>query len=145
MAKRTQSTKTSINPSDNKTNIVAFLKTRQTQTVVGIFLISFAIFLCIAFISFFFHWQEDQSTLTKLVDRSVNSKNLLGKIGAYISHFLIYKSFGVGAFIIAYQLFLTGVKILLKKKLSKIIISWNWSLFFMLWLSIALGFTHHNY
>jgi len=145
MAKRTQSTKTTIGSSDRKMTIVAFLKTRQTQTIIGIFLISFAAFLCIAFVSFFFHWQEDQSTLTKLLDRSVKSNNLLGKIGAYLSHFLIYKSFGVGAFIIAYQLCLTGVKILLKKKLSTIIIAWNWSLFIILWLSISLGFMYQNY
>ena len=69
----------------------------------------------------------------------------MGKIGAYLSHFLIYKSFGVGAFIIAYQLCLTGVKILLKKKLSTIIIAWNWSLFIMLWLSVSLGFMYQSY
>ena len=140
MAKRTKSTNATINSSEKNSTIVAFLKTRQTQTILGVFLILFAVFLCIAFISFFFHWQEDQSTLSKIVDKSVKSKNLLGKIGAYLSHFLIYKSVGIGAFIIAYQLFLTGVKIILKKKLSKIIISWNWGLFVSLWLSISMGF-----
>jgi S-DNA-T family DNA segregation ATPase FtsK/SpoIIIE len=140
MAKRTKSTNATINSSEKNSTIVAFLKTRQTQTILGVFLILFAIFLCIAFISFFFHWQEDQSTLSKIVDKSVKSKNLLGKIGAYLSHLLIYKSVGIGAFIIAYQLFLTGIKIILKKKLSKIIISWNWGLFITLWLSISLGF-----
>ena len=140
MAKRTKSTNATINSSEKNSTIVAFLKTRQTQTILGVFLILFAVFLCIAFISFFFHWQEDQSTLSKIVDKSVKSKNLLGKIGAYLSHFLIYKSLGIGAFVIAYQLFLTGVKIILKKKLSKIIISWNWGLFVSLWLSISMGF-----
>jgi S-DNA-T family DNA segregation ATPase FtsK/SpoIIIE len=140
MAKRTKSTNATINSSEKNSTIVAFLKTRQTQTILGVFLILFAVFLCIAFISFFFHWQEDQSTLSKIVDKSVKSKNLLGKIGAYLSHFLIYKSLGIGAFVIAYQLFLTGVKIILKKKLSKIIISWNWGLFISLWLSISMGF-----
>jgi S-DNA-T family DNA segregation ATPase FtsK/SpoIIIE len=140
MAKKTKSTNATINSSEKNSTIVAFLKTRQTQTILGVFLILFAVFLCIAFISFFFHWQEDQSTLSKIVDKSVKSKNLLGKIGAYLSHLLIYKSVGIGAFIIAYQLFLTGIKIILKKKLSKIIISWNWGLFITLWLSISLGF-----
>ena len=145
MTKRTQNTKISRSSSDRKPSIIAYLKTRQIQTILGIFLISFATFLCIAFISFFFHWQEDHSTFTKLVDRSVKSENLLGKIGAYLSHFLIYKGVGIGAFIIAFQIFLTGVYILFKKKLSTIIISWNWNLFVMLWLTITLGFVHHNY
>jgi S-DNA-T family DNA segregation ATPase FtsK/SpoIIIE len=145
MTKRTQNTKTTMSPSDRNPSIIAFLKTRQIQTILGIFLISFATFLFIAFISFFFHWQEDHSTFTKLVDRGVKSENLLGKIGAYLSHFLIYKSVGIGAFVIAFQTFLTGVYILFKKKLSTIVISWNWNLFVMLWLSVSLGFMHHNY
>ena len=142
MAKSKQGTKKIINTSENKPSFFAFLKTRQSQTILGTFLILFAIFLCIAFISFFFNWQEDQSTISKLTDKTVRSKNLLGKIGANLSHFFIYKSFGIAAFIIAFQVFLTGALILLKKKLNKIIISWNWNLLATLWLSISLGFLH---
>jgi len=145
MAKRTQSTNNSLDSSEKKLGIYDFLKTRQAQTILGTFLILFSAFLCIAFISFFFNWQEDQSVLTKLTDKTVKSENLLGKIGANLSHFLIYKSFGIGAFVIALQVFLSGVYILLKKKFASIIISWNWSLFAMLWLSISLGFVHNKY
>ena len=80
MGNRKTSTNTTINSSDNKPNIFAFLKTRQAQTILGTFLILFSAFLCIAFFSFFFNWQEDQSTLTKLTDRTVTSNNLLGKV-----------------------------------------------------------------
>ncbi|WP_299049474.1 DNA translocase FtsK 4TM domain-containing protein [uncultured Polaribacter sp.] len=145
MAKKKTSTKKVINSSDSKPNIFTFLKSRQTQTVLGVFLILFAAFLCIAFISFFFNWQEDQSTLNQLLDKTVKSKNLLGKIGANLSHFFIYKCVGISAFLIAFQFFLTGAYILLKKKFSKIILSWNWSLLVTLWLSISLGFSAHKY
>ena len=145
MAKRKQSIKSTKKTTENKSSFFAFLKTRQTQTILGTFLILFSVFICIAFISFFFNWQEDQSTLTELSNKAVKSKNLLGKIGANLSHFFIYKSFGLGAFIIAFQVFLTGAYILLKKKLSKIIISWNWSLIAMLWISVTLGFLHKKY
>ena len=145
MAKRKQSIKSTKKTTENKSSFFAFLKTRQTQTILGTFLILFSVFICIAFISFFFNWQEDQSTLTELSNKAVKSKNLLGKIGANLSHFFIYKSFGLGAFIMAFQVFLTGAYILLKKKLSKIIISWNWSLIAMLWVSVTLGFLHKKY
>jgi S-DNA-T family DNA segregation ATPase FtsK/SpoIIIE len=145
MAKRKTSTNTTINSSDTKPNIFAFLKTRQAQTILGTFLILFSAFLCIAFISFFFNWQEDQSTLTELADKTVRSKNLLGKIGANLSHFFIYEGFGIGAFIIAFQVFLTGSHIFLKKKLSKIVVSWNWAIITMLWGAICLGFIHSKY
>ena len=145
MTKRKQSAKNIIDSSEKKPNIFAFLKTRQAQTILGTFLILFSAFLCIAFISFFFNWQEDQSSLTKLTDITVRSENLLGKIGANLSHFFIYNGFGIGAFIIPLQIFISGFFILLKKKSSKIIISWNWGLTAMLWISISFGFIHRNY
>ncbi|WP_343330256.1 FtsK/SpoIIIE family DNA translocase [Polaribacter staleyi] len=145
MTKRKTSTKTPLNSSENKPNIFAFFKSRQAQTILGTFLILFSAFLCIAFISFFFNWQEDQSALTELANKTVRSKNLLGKIGASLSNFFIYKGFGIAAFIIAFQIFLTGSYILVKKKLAAIIISWNWGLIAMLWISISLGFVHDNY
>ncbi len=125
---------------EKKSSVFAFLKTKQTQTILGFFLLFFALFLSIAFISFFFNWQEDQSTLAKLGDKTVKSSNLLGKIGANLSHFFIYKGFGIGAFVIAFQIFITGLYVLFQRKLSKIVISWNWALIAMLWLSVTLGF-----
>jgi len=108
-------------------------------------LILFSLFLCIAFISFFFSWQEDQSALGKLTDKTIRSENLLGKIGASLSHFFIYDGFGIAAFIISFQIFLSGFYILIKKKFSKIIVSWNWNLFAMLWISVAFGFVNQKY
>ena len=125
---------------DKKTPFFSFLKTRQAQTVIATFLILFASFLAIAFVSFFFNWQEDQSSLLKFTDKNVLSENLLGKIGAKLSHFFIFEGFGIAAFIIVFQVFITGIYWLFKKKIAKIIISWNWGLSIMLWLSIVFGF-----
>jgi S-DNA-T family DNA segregation ATPase FtsK/SpoIIIE len=145
MAKRKPSTKTTTDTSERKPSIFAFLKTKQAQTIFGIFLMLFALFLSIAFISFFFNWQEDQSTLDQLTNRAVKSKNLLGKIGANLSQFFIYKGFGIAAFIIALQLFLTGLYILFQRKLSKMVISWNWGLIAMLLVSVTLGFLNEKF
>tara|TARA_B110000902_G_scaffold265574_1_gene350283 strand:- start:964 stop:3411 length:2448 start_codon:yes stop_codon:yes gene_type:complete len=130
---------------EEKISIFDSLKTRQAKTLFSIFLMLFAVFICIAFISFFFNWQEDQSTLHYVTDTSVKSKNLLGKIGANLSHFFIYKGFGLAAFIISFQIFITGLYILIKKKFSKIIISWNWGIIAMLWISLAFGFLDKEY
>ena len=129
---------------ETKTGVFSFLKTRQAQTIIAAFLLLFAVFLAIAFISFFFNWQDDQSGLTRLSDKTVLSKNLLGKIGAKLSHFFIYKGIGIAAFIIAFQLFKTGLFWLLQKKIGRIIISWNWGLSMMLWISIAFGFLENE-
>jgi S-DNA-T family DNA segregation ATPase FtsK/SpoIIIE len=145
MAKRKPSTEKTADNTERKPSVFAFLKTKQTQTIFGSFLMLFSIFLCIAFVSFFFNWQEDQSTIHQLSNRAVKSENLLGKIGANLGHFFIYKGFGIAAFIVSFQLFSTGFSILLKRKLSKIIISWNWGLTAMLLVSISLGFLHEKF
>jgi S-DNA-T family DNA segregation ATPase FtsK/SpoIIIE len=145
MAKRKPSAKKITEISEKKPLIFAFLKTKQAQTIFGFFLLLFSLFTCIAFISFFFNWQEDQSTLHQLTNRAVKSKNLLGKFGANLSHFFIYKGFGIAAFILAFQLFLTGLYILFQKKLSKMIVSWNWGLIAMVLVSVTLGFLHEKF
>ena len=145
MAKRKPSAKKTMETSERKPSVFAFLKTKQAQTIFGIFLMLFSLFICIAFISFFFNWREDQSTLHQLTNRAVKSSNLLGKIGANLSHFFIYRGFGIAAFIITFQLFLTGVYILFQRKLSKMIISWNWGLVAMVLVSVMLGFLHEKF
>ncbi len=145
MAKQKLSTNKTNAQKVEKTSIFSYLKSRHSKTLFSIFLILFSFFLCIAFISFFFNWQEDQSTLNYLTDKTVQSKNLLGKIGAHLSNFFIYEGFGLAAFIIPFQVFLTGFFTLVQKKFSRIIISWNWGLLSMVWISIAFGFLNENY
>ncbi len=144
MAKKTKKTSTK-KPKIKKPNpIVTFFKSRQTQTVIGSFLILFSLFLLVAFISFFFSWQEDQSVVSEFANKKVPTKNLLGKVGASLSHFFIYEGFGLGAFVIPYLLCITGLFWLFRTKLSKVIVSWNWGLLGMLWLSITFGFFSKN-
>nr|BFF37112.1 DNA translocase FtsK [Tenacibaculum mesophilum] len=136
--------KTTVQKKQSKTSIIkkakTFFSNRQNQTILGFFLLLFSIFLTVAFISFFFSWQEDQSTLSQFADRTIPTKNLLGKIGAKLSNFLVYDGFGLGAFIIPITLFLTGSRILLQTNLKRIITSWNWAILIMLWFAITLGF-----
>ena len=73
MARKKQATQKKTSSSILKNDIFSFLKTRQTKTVIAVFLILFAVFLTIAFISFFFTWQEDQSTLNYLSDKTIKS------------------------------------------------------------------------
>jgi S-DNA-T family DNA segregation ATPase FtsK/SpoIIIE len=145
MTKNKLNTNKTTTQKEEKTSIFSYLKNRQFKTLFSIFLILFSVFLCTAFISFFFNWQDDQSTLNYLTDKNVKSKNLLGKIGANLSNFFIYEGFGLAAFIFPFQVFLTGFHILFQKKFSRIIISWNWSLLSLLWVSIAFGFLNINY
>lgn len=113
---------------------------RQAQTVIGLFVTLFGLFLFTSFISFFFTWKADQSTLHQLGDKTVLAQNLLGKIGANLSNFFIYQGFGIAAIVIPILLSISGIYIILKIPLRKIFRSWNWGLLGLLWISTTLGF-----
>ncbi|WP_456423887.1 DNA translocase FtsK 4TM domain-containing protein [Lutibacter sp.] len=136
--KKKTSTKKIIKPRFQKTK--SFFGNQQTQTIIGVFVILFAFFLLISFISYFFNWQEDQSQLSNFTDKNISVKNLLGKIGASISHFFIYKSFGVAALYIPFLLFISGISIFFKGKLKKVRKIWGWGVLGILWVSISFGF-----
>ena len=140
MAKKTKSTKTKTIKMSKFQSLKAFLRNRQTHTVFGLFSIVFSFFLTIAFFSFFFSWKADQSTLNTFENQSIHAQNLLGKIGANLSHFFIYNGFGLAAFIIPILLFITGVYSLFKVPSRKTFATWNWGILAMLWFSISFGF-----
>ncbi|WP_456376442.1 DNA translocase FtsK [Lutibacter sp.] len=139
MAKKKITTKKTVTKQRfKKTN--SFFGSRQTQTILGLFIVLFSIFLFISFISYLFNWQEDQSELSNFTDKNIPVKNLLGKIGASISHFFIYKSFGIAALYLPILLFLSGLLIFLKGTLSRIRKTWGWGILGILWFSISFGF-----
>ncbi len=113
---------------------------RQRLVLFGAFLILTAALLFLAMISYLIHWQEDFSTLENLSNSSVESVNVLKKLGAYVSHFLVYKLFGLGAFILAYLLLYTGLTYFLNLAKQKLLKQWSWGLLHTLWLSISMGF-----
>lgn len=125
--------------------IKIFFTNRQTQTVLGSFLILFAVFLTVAFLSFFYTWQQDQSIIQQFVNKSIVPENLLGKIGANLSYFFVYKGVGLGAFLVPYLCFVTGLFFLFRTKLSALIVRWNWSILAMIWLAITIGFVNDKY
>jgi len=139
MAKKKITTnKNSSKPRFQKTK--SFFGNRQTQTIIGLFIVLFSFFLLVSFISYLFNWQQDQSQLSNFTDKNITVKNLLGKIGASISHFFIYKSFGVAALYLPILLFFSGLFIFLKGSLLKVRKSWGWGILGILWFSILFGF-----
>jgi S-DNA-T family DNA segregation ATPase FtsK/SpoIIIE len=130
-------------PKKNKRSpkkIGVFFQNRQNQFVLSLFLMIIALLLFIAFISFFKSWQADQSILTELSDKNTTAKNWIGKIGAQISNFFLYKGFGVGSFVIPVLLFFTGLYLLLQITLKKMRKPWFFGILGMVWISLLFGF-----
>lgn len=126
-------------------NPISFALNKQQKIILGSFLFFLGIWLLIAFISYFFTWKVDQSILSEMNDRDVGAANIISKLGAKVSHFFIYKGFGVASIIIAVLLCITGIYYFFdyaKTKLKKL---WFWGITVMLWISITFGFSKAYY
>ncbi|WP_029033528.1 FtsK/SpoIIIE family DNA translocase [Salinimicrobium terrae] len=137
MAKRKAVKKSSSKSTFSKSS---FKLSPRGKVILGSFLIFFGLALLIAFTSFLFNWQADQSTLTQLENRQVETKNLLSKFGAAISNFFIYEGFGVAAFAFAFLIITTGIYYFMSLNKKPLFRFWFWGMMVMIWLSIFLGF-----
>ncbi|MFH6604049.1 DNA translocase FtsK 4TM domain-containing protein [Maribacter algicola] len=117
-----------------------FRLSKQNKIILGSLLMLFSIALFFSFISFYFTWQEDQSLLTEFADRNKEAENLLNKFGASVSHFFMYRGFGLASLILPFLLFVTGLYMFLSLEKKGLLEKWIWGSIFVIWISIALGF-----
>jgi S-DNA-T family DNA segregation ATPase FtsK/SpoIIIE len=108
-------------------------------------LLSFYLFL--ACLSYVFTWTEDQDRVLNkglfefLFDGNEEPvSNWLGKFGAWTSHLLIFKWFGLSSFGLTFLLFISGVKILFNVTLTPIAKSYTVVSILSVWTSIFLGY-----
>ena len=100
--------------------------------------------------AYLFTWRIDQDKLNLpwndiLFNSQIQVENWLGKLGALISHQLIFNGFGITAFLFPFLLFLVGFRILFKTNLLPLFTSFKYSLFSIFWLSVALSYIFSTY
>ena len=117
----------------------------QQKLIFGSLLIILGILMFIAFLSYFFTGEADQSTLSQFSERDVKTENWLNKIGAWVSETLISRGFGVSAFIFAGLLFLSGIYVTLDIPKSRLRRHWIWGTLIVIWISILFGFFSQKY
>jgi S-DNA-T family DNA segregation ATPase FtsK/SpoIIIE len=120
---------------------------KKLKVLVGSILSLLSIYLFLACVSYLFTWEVDQD---KLLNRSFTDflfdsntpavENWLGKFGAWTSHLLIYRLFGLTSFGICFLMFISGFKILFDLALFPILRSFIVVFSFILWGSFFLGF-----
>ena len=119
---------------------LSFSLSKQNKIILGSLLVLLSIALFFSFISYYFTWQQDQSLLTEFAERNENAENLLNKFGAAVSHFFMYRGFGLASFIFPFLLCITGLYLFLSIDKKGLVSKWIWGLVFLIWVSIALGF-----
>ncbi len=104
----------------------------------GIILLVLSLVMAGSFASYLMNWKSDQSQAGTMLDRSVKSSNLFGKVGDWFGKIFIFDSIGVAAFIVAFLFFVVGM-LILKKRYFKPWKTIGHSLFFICWLPIFFG------
>lgn len=118
----------------------------KTGFVAGLILLGVAVFICVAFFSYFSTGAADQSLVTDLRPGEMENsgrvfQNACGSLGALLSYGLISRCFGIPAFIIPAFIALCGIRMMgAYKKLS--LAKWFMGMaLVMVWLSVTFAKT----
>ena len=132
-------------PKETKINRIGnFTKSETTHFVIGLICVIFAVYLLLAFTSFFFTGAADQSILNheqpgELMQTANQVKNYAGARGAQLSEHLINGCFGIASYLIVLFLAVLGMKLMRAYQFR----IWKWFMsctVIMIWFSIALGY-----
>ncbi|MGB0915305.1 MAG: DNA translocase FtsK 4TM domain-containing protein [Crocinitomicaceae bacterium] len=120
---------------------------KKVKSTIGISFILLAFYLTVACFSYLFTWEIDQNRVLDkglfefLFDGSEEPvANWFGKFGAWTSHLLIYRWFGLASFAIPFILFIVGFKALFNITILPIAKSIATSALALVWFSLFFGF-----
>ena len=145
MAKKKSESK-SKNNGFNLTKVLGFkdmFHNEKLNFVLGCVLVCVAIYLILAFISYFSTGAADQSLIEDPRDGEIQNvhhefSNTCGSIGAYAAWYFIKRCFGLPAFLIPVFILLLGTNLIRAFKVN--LLKWFLSLMIlMVWASIALA------
>lgn len=145
--KNQQSKNNPENSSQTKKKYSLF-KNERFKFILGLACLSFAIFILLAFVSYLFTWEVDQSKLdinfsTLISDANITVENWGGKTGAFLAHLFIHKWFGIASFSLIIILVVLAFK-LVNIKLFSLVKTVKYSILSSIWLSITLGYLFGN-
>ncbi|MBS1667428.1 MAG: DNA translocase FtsK 4TM domain-containing protein [Bacteroidetes bacterium] len=128
-----------------KLSFKEFIKDERTRKITGAVCLLFALFLLIAFASYLFTWKADQkiarqgaSILWHPMD--LKAENLLGNLGAYVSHLFFFDGFGVASFFFCSFFFIIGANLLFSKKIFSVGRNFRYVLAGLLFFSVSFSF-----
>ncbi len=131
----------------NQTSLNFNVSKESYQLALGIFILLFSLILLLSFVSYLFTGDADQDVVQRTFWTSIKqgdkkAANLIGLLGAKLSHFFIFEWFGLSAFGWIPVTTWAGYWLVTKKDLLPY--SFNRftfsSIFYVIWTSIFLGY-----
>jgi S-DNA-T family DNA segregation ATPase FtsK/SpoIIIE len=149
--KESKSTKPAKEKTAERLSFTSKFDTKRFKVILGSSLTLLSIYLFLACLSYLFTWTADQD---RILQRSFFDyifdgteapvQNWLGKFGAWTSHLLIYRLFGVTSFVICFLMFISGIRILFDYTIVPLGRAFTISIAYMIWGSVFLGFFSEN-
>jgi DNA segregation ATPase FtsK/SpoIIIE, S-DNA-T family len=130
---------------DAKLTVSQVIRDERTHKITGAVFLLVSVFLFISFLSYLFTWQEDQDKVFRGISilapsHDLKVANLLGSLGAYISHLFFYKGFGIASFFICSFFFITGINWMFAKNYFSVKRNLRYVLIGLVYLSTTLAF-----
>ncbi|WP_290791188.1 DNA translocase FtsK [Flavihumibacter sp. UBA7668] len=130
---------------EEQVEVKKLVKDERTLKIIGAVCLLLAIFLFIAFSSYLFTWKADQDKVFRggsyfLFAEDIKVANLLGRLGAWVSHFFFYKGFGLASYFLCSLFFVLGANLLFRKKLFRVGRNFRYVLVGLLYFSVSLAF-----
>ncbi len=126
--------------------ITEVVKDERTTKIAGAVCLLIAAFLFTAITSYFFTWQQDQDKVLRFgikifsVTDDVKVANLMGVLGAYTAHNLVYNGFGIAAYLLCTFFFVLGSNLLFGKKVFSLPRNLRYLIIGLPLLSMAFAF-----
>lgn len=145
-SKKSQKTAGGKLKSEKEARVTAreLVKDERTHKITGAVFLLLALFLFIAFTSYLFTWQVDQSNVQKgvsiLWSRGVKTTNLLGNLGALVSYEFFFNGFGLASYLFCTLFFIIGVNLLFARKVFSLFRNLRYVLSGLLFFSVVLAF-----
>jgi DNA segregation ATPase FtsK/SpoIIIE, S-DNA-T family len=103
--KNTKATEALKQEKEETVGVKKLLQDERTHKIAGSIFLLLAVLFFIAFTSYLFTWEDDQDKVFTegyklLLGTNAKMANLMGSFGAFMSHLLIFKGFGITAYLI---------------------------------------------
>ncbi len=130
---------------DSLKSAVRFLRDPKVRLTLALITLAFSIFLALAFISYLWTWDIDQSKLRLSASEyfdpeTLEVENWAGHQGAWLANLFIHEWFGITSFALVFVLFILSFRII-KLRLLPMGKSLKYSLITIVWGSVALSYT----
>jgi len=121
----------------------------RTHKIIGAFFLLIAFLLFVAFTSYLFTWQEDQSILSNgakilLPKNDAPAANMLGTAGAYFSDVFIRQGFGIASYLFCTLFFIIGVNLFFGRRLFSLSRNIKYLITGLIVISVSASFIMHG-